>query len=137
MLAPLRAIQIASPHLPRGGVIVNVGSVAGEAPGPGLYAVTKAALHSLSYALRPELARRGISVVLVEPGFIRTPFTARARTRIPMPGPEVVARAIAGAIQHPRRTIVVPGWYWPFVTSMRASPDWLWDLVMRFQRVSR
>jgi NAD(P)-dependent dehydrogenase (short-subunit alcohol dehydrogenase family) len=137
VIAPLRAIQIASPHLPRGGVIVNVGSIAGEAPVPGLYSVTKAALRSLSYSLRAELARRGIAVVLVEPGFIRTPFNARMRSRILMPGPEVAARAIAGAVEHPRRTVIVPAWYAPLVYLMRSSPDWLWDHVLRLRRLAR
>ncbi len=28
-----------------------------------------------------------------------------------MPGPEIVARAVADVLERPRREVVVPGWY--------------------------
>lgn len=56
------------------GRIINVSSVAGRVvfPGMGVYAATKFALEALSDALRMELAPFGVSVVLVEPGFVKT-----------------------------------------------------------------
>ena len=56
------------------GRIVNVSSVVGRVvfPGMGVYAATKFALEALSDALRMELAPFGISVVLIEPGFVKT-----------------------------------------------------------------
>jgi len=92
------------------GVIVNVGSVAGEFGALGLYSATKFGVRGLSDALRRELRREHIAVVLIEPGFVRTPMTEGIR--VPMPGPEVVARAIASAIERPRGKIIVP---WPYV----------------------
>jgi len=58
----------------RNGRIINVSSVVGRVvfPGMGVYAATKYALEALSDALRMELAPFDVSVVLVEPGFVKT-----------------------------------------------------------------
>ena len=62
------------------GRIVNIGSVSGVLPTPfsGAYSASKAAVHALSDALRPELAPFGIHVVTVQPGAIRSQFGATA-----------------------------------------------------------
>jgi NADP-dependent 3-hydroxy acid dehydrogenase YdfG len=56
------------------GQVINVSSVVGRVvfPGMGVYAATKYALEALSDALRMELAPFGVSVVLIEPGFVTT-----------------------------------------------------------------
>ena len=61
-----------------GGVIVNVSSVAAELaiPFQSFYSATKAAVSSLSAALRNELAPFGIKVTAVLPGDVKTDFTA-------------------------------------------------------------
>lgn len=58
------------------GRIVNIGSVAGRiaAPFQSAYASSKHALEGLSDALRRELAPHGVSVSVIRPGFINTPF---------------------------------------------------------------
>lgn len=105
--------KYAVPHLPPGGVIVNIGSVAGEVATVGMYTASKFAVRGFNDALRREIKGRGVHVVLVAPGFIRTEMTAGLRYR--MPGPEIVARAIEKAIRSPRRKIVVPWWYRPLM----------------------
>jgi len=59
-----------------GGHVINVGSIAGAAPGPGIgaYAAAKAAVAAVSEALAAELAPFGIAVTVVEPGALRTDF---------------------------------------------------------------
>jgi short-subunit dehydrogenase len=62
------------------GKILNVGSLAGGQPMPffAAYGATKSFVHSFSLALRAELRGSGISVTLLEPGFIRTGFDEAA-----------------------------------------------------------
>lgn len=129
LLAPARCIQAVLPHMRRqgSGLIVNVGSVAGEVATSGLYAATKFGLRGLSDALRRELRHHRIGVVLIVPGFIRTPMTEGVK--VPMPGPEAVARAIAGAIRRPRRRVVVPWPYLPLAYIAKALP-WLADILL-------
>lgn len=111
LLAPARLMQAVLPHLRRqgSGSIVNIGSIAGEMGTSGIYSATKFGLRGLSDSVRRELRADGIAVTLIEPGYIRTPLTAGQPGRLP--GPEIVARAVAAAIVRPRRAVVVP-WYW-------------------------
>jgi 3-oxoacyl-[acyl-carrier protein] reductase len=79
--AVITAAQAAVPHLEKrsGGVIINVGSIAaldGGGPGTGLYASSKAFVHSLTRHLARELAARNIRVNTVAPGVIDTAFHA-------------------------------------------------------------
>jgi hypothetical protein len=63
----------------RGGIL-NVGSVAGFLPGPGMavYYASKAYVLSFSEALRCELAPRGVRVTELCPGPVLSEFQARA-----------------------------------------------------------
>jgi 3-oxoacyl-[acyl-carrier protein] reductase len=74
----LTVCKAASPHLPKGGAIVNIGAVVGFRgfPGDSAYAASKAGLAGLTRALSIELARRGITVNLVIPGLVLTEMTS-------------------------------------------------------------
>ncbi|KAI8066675.1 hypothetical protein BC940DRAFT_347439, partial [Gongronella butleri] len=76
VLGPLTLARAVAPHMVKqgSGTIVNIGSVAGYTAFPfgGMYAASKAALHSMSDALRIELAPFGIHVMIVAPGAIRS-----------------------------------------------------------------
>ena len=63
----------------RGGIL-NLGSLAGFLPGPGMavYYASKAYVLSFSEALRQELAPRGVRVTTLCPGSVLTEFQARA-----------------------------------------------------------
>ena len=64
----------------RSGAVLNVGSVAGFAPGPrmAVYFASKAYLISISQGLRQEVRGAGVTVTCLCPGPVRTPFLARA-----------------------------------------------------------
>jgi short-subunit dehydrogenase len=105
----------------RGGALVNMGSIASEMPAPmhGAYAASKHAVKGFTDSLRVELLREGapVSVTLIEPASIDTPFPEHAKTygeeasRVPPPAyaPEVVADAVLHAAQRPTRDLVVGG----------------------------
>lgn len=62
------------------GKVVNIGSISGivTTPFSGAYCASKAALHSISDALRMELSPFGIKVITVQPGAIQSEFGATA-----------------------------------------------------------
>lgn len=76
LFGPHRMVRAVAPHMrERGrGRIINIGSVAGRFPVPldGTYCASKAGLRALSAVLRDELRPFGVSVVLVEPPYVRT-----------------------------------------------------------------
>lgn len=114
----------------RRGAIIAVASVAGHIATDPLYSGVKFGVRGFMLALRRQLSRSGVSVSVVSPGFIRTPLTSRMTQRLP--GPEIVATAIANLITHPRREVIVPGWYAPATWLERNFP-WLVDLGLRGQ----
>jgi NAD(P)-dependent dehydrogenase (short-subunit alcohol dehydrogenase family) len=61
-----------------GGVIINIASVAGKTPLPGMgvYCVSKAGVLMLTKVLAAELAPQNIRVNAIAPGFIKTRFSA-------------------------------------------------------------
>lgn len=122
----VRMMQAVIPQMrERGsGTIVNVSSVSGRVGAPlnGFYSATKFALEGVSESAHLELGHFGIRIVLIEPGFIDTEFDGNAGTygidsppydelsrqwnesRAALegdgaPGPELVAEAIAEAIE--------------------------------------
>ena len=124
VLGPVRLIQAFVPGMrERGfGVVVNISSVAGHIAQPldGYYSATKHALEAISEALYVELSHFGVRVVVIEPGFISPSMKQRGGTgglaaydelgsqlaqvaaRVQSggrPGPELVAQAVAEAIE--------------------------------------
>ncbi|MFW6385365.1 MAG: SDR family oxidoreductase [Halodesulfurarchaeum sp.] len=79
---PHRLVRAVLPHMREAerGTIVNVSSVLGRLsiPGAGAYAGSKAALESMSDALRSEVETFGVEVVVVEPGPVDTSFEERS-----------------------------------------------------------
>lgn len=119
--APIRLMAAVVPIMveQRSGLIVNIGSVAGEVGISGTYSATKFALRGMTDSVRRELRGTGVEVTLVEPGYIATAFNADRKN---LPGPEVVAEAVARALKRPRRRIIVPGKYRAAVLLSNALP---------------
>lgn len=73
------------------------------------YGASKAALSYFAYALRADLAAEGIDVVVVSPGFVKTPLTDR--NDFPMPflvTAEDAARRIVNGLAKGRHDIAFP-----------------------------
>jgi short-subunit dehydrogenase len=105
----------------RRGALINVGSALSDRAIPlqGNYCAAKHALKGFTDALRMELEADGVpvSVTLVKPASIDTPFFEKAKTLIgvepqpvpPVYAPEVVCEVILTAAQHPIRELIAGG----------------------------
>jgi NAD(P)-dependent dehydrogenase (short-subunit alcohol dehydrogenase family) len=104
-----------------GGALINVGSVLSDRAIQlqGVYCAMKHAVKGMTEALRMELERddTGISVTLIKPNGMDTPYPEHARNTMDRPAalppvlynPELVAKAICFACAHPRRDLLVGG----------------------------
>lgn len=110
--------------------LVNVVSVAGlvAVGGGGPYAASKHAQLGFSRSVQPELARRGVRVHSVLPGFVETEgfpqtrFTRHRPLRPFVPGPDYVAMHVLRAIDRNLREIVIPRWYRPLAFLPTVAP---------------
>ncbi|HYE15720.1 MAG TPA: SDR family oxidoreductase [Pyrinomonadaceae bacterium] len=114
--------RVAVEHLRgRGGALINVGSAVSERaiPVQGIYSASKHAVKGFTDALRVELEEEGlpVSVTLVKPASIDTPFTEHAKNFMevepdlppPVYAPETVAEAILHCAETPERDVFVGG----------------------------
>jgi NAD(P)-dependent dehydrogenase (short-subunit alcohol dehydrogenase family) len=74
--------KAAIPHLPKGGSIINTGSVTGLRGSKELidYATSKGAIHAFTKSLASNLLSKGIRVNAVAPGPVWTPFNPAERS---------------------------------------------------------
>jgi NAD(P)-dependent dehydrogenase (short-subunit alcohol dehydrogenase family) len=79
-------------------VVANVGSIVGlfTTPFAAAYCSSKAAVHSLTDALRMELAPFGIHVVSIQPGGVRSSFGQHAEAAIRLPETSLFKAVEAG-----------------------------------------
>jgi len=143
------------------GRVVNVGSLMGRVSMPllGAYTASKHAVAAISEALRMELAPFGITVVLVEPGAVRTGFATMALSALApyrdprspyaaavagtdaawarvyrlSPGPAAAGRAVARAAtaDRPAPRYVVPARYRLLLAAFAALPTGPADAAKR------
>jgi short-subunit dehydrogenase len=120
-------LQTLAPELEkrRGGVIVGVGSVAGDRGRLKnyIYGATKAGLHTYLAGLRNRLGRSGGHVVTVKPGFVDTAMTFGLPGMFLVASPDAVARACLKAAAKRRDVIYVPGFWWPIMAVIKAIPE--------------
>ena len=114
--------RIAVQHLSRdGGALINVGSTFSDRAVPlqGMYCASKHAVKAFTDALRMEVEhdRLPISVTLIKPGAIDTPYAEHAKNYLsneptnppPVYAPEVVAETILHCAEHPVRDVFAGG----------------------------
>lgn len=114
-IRPLQLINALLKYMDRGSTIVNIITLAIYTLSITLpsYGAAKIALHYASVLLEKELKKRGINVLRVYPGPVRTKFFERAGKEMPkrfLLEPNEVAKAIVKAIEKKKSKIVIP-WY--------------------------
>jgi len=125
MLGTARCLDIALPALRatrakgKPATLVIVGSSAwwfpfGRAEG---YGASKAALSYFAHALRADLAAEGIEVVLVSPGFVKTPLTDRNDFAMPfIVEAKDAAQQIRAGLEQGKTEIAFP---WQFIWMLK------------------
>ncbi|MGE5559783.1 MAG: SDR family oxidoreductase [Chloroflexota bacterium] len=144
----------------KGGLIVNIGSVAGfiALPFQAMYSASKYAVEAMSEALRMEVRPFGIKVSLIDPGDVHTGFTASRKTvaaaatnpvyqarhekavkemirsETAGPGPQVVVREFARILNSanpPVRVVVTPQYKAVAVLKRILPARWVEAIVER------
>ena len=122
----------------RSGVIAGISSVAGfrGLAGAEAYGATKAAQINLLESLRVHVARSGVHVTTICPGFVRTELTAG--NRFPMPfiiEADQAARSICDGLERGRADIVFPLRMALLMKAARFVPPSAWSALL--SRASR
>ena len=80
VLGLLLTSQAAAKHLPKGGSIINIGSLVSRItpPGSAVYTATKGAVDAITGVLSLELGPKGIRVNALNPGLVETEGTHTA-----------------------------------------------------------
>ena len=115
------------------GTLVGIASVAGVRglPGSDAYCASKAAAIIYCESLRIEMAKYGVKVVTISPGFIRTSMTKRNPYQMPfLMDVEAFAQRAADAIVAGVRYRTIP-WQMGWVTALlKLMPRGLFDRIM-------
>jgi NAD(P)-dependent dehydrogenase (short-subunit alcohol dehydrogenase family) len=108
------------------GTIVGISSVAGDRgrKGQPVYCASKAALNTYLEGLRNRLGHRGVRVITIKPGPVRTPMTEGLRMPFMIEAGEA-AEQIARVIRRGQLCAYVPIIWWPIMTIIRMIPSFL------------
>ncbi|HSI21951.1 MAG TPA: SDR family oxidoreductase [Methylophilaceae bacterium] len=116
------------------GHLAGIASVAGlrGLPGASAYSASKAAAISYLESLRVEMAKTGVSVITICPGYIKTPMTDVNTYPMPfMMNADTAAAKMARAIEQKRRYVILP-WQMALVGRfMKLLPAWVWEWAMK------
>lgn len=119
------ALLHAARHMRRqgSGRLVVLSSVAGIAPRANFaYGSTKAGVDFLARGLAASLGDTAVEVLIVRPGFVRTPMTAHLKPVMFAVDPEAVADAVMDGLARHRRIVWVPAILRWVMAVVRALP---------------
>ncbi len=114
------------------GHIVGISSLAGfrGLPKSAAYSASKAGMTAFFESVRLDVAKNGVDVTIIQPGFIKTPLTAGRESKMPflMELDDAIPLFIK-AIEKKKRFAAFP---WQLATIVRAGkfmPSWLYDRI--------
>lgn len=122
------------------GHIVNVASLAGKFPVPGLamYNASKYAVVGLTAATRREYAAHGVSLTAVLPSAVDTALASGLDMKpIPKVTPAAVARAVVGSVADRKAEIAVPGYVGALAAAAAVTPEPVLTAIRRLVRDDR
>lgn len=115
----------------RKGTIAVISSVAGDRGRQSnyLYGSAKAAVTAFASGLRQRLAKVGVNVLTVKPGFVDTPMTRDFKKGALWAKPDDIARGIVRAADRGRSVVYLP-WFWlPIMLIIRHVPEFVFKRI--------
>lgn len=107
------------------GCIAVISSVAGDR-GRGsnyVYGTAKGGVTVFLQGLRNRLAKSGVNVVTIKPGFVDTPMTASVKKGLLFARPDAVGRGIYQAMKQGKEVVYLP-WFWrPIMLIVKSIPE--------------
>lgn len=109
----------------KAGTLVVLSSVAGDRGRQSnyVYGASKGALTVFLQGMRNRLAKSGVAVVTVKPGFVDTPMTAHVPKNKLFASPEQVARGLLKAADQRKNEVYVPGFWALIMLIIRSIPE--------------
>ena len=107
------------------GSLAVISSVAGDRGRQSnyVYGAAKGMLTLFLQGLRNRLAKKGVHVLTVKPGFVDTPMTASFKKGALWASPDAIAQGIVSAIDKKRDVVYLPGFWWLIMTLIRHIPE--------------
>lgn len=124
----------------RRGHVVNIASLAGKFPVPGLavYNASKFAVVGLTAASRLELAPYGVTLTAILPSAVNTDLASGFDMKpIPKVAPEEIAAAVVGSVRHRAAEIPVPRYVGALAVGTQLLPVPVLDRVRKVVRGDR
>ncbi|MEO8531092.1 MAG: SDR family NAD(P)-dependent oxidoreductase, partial [Deltaproteobacteria bacterium] len=109
------------------GTIIGVGSVAGDRGRLSnyVYGSAKAGFHTFLAGLRNRMARKGVHVMTVKPGFVDTGMTWGVPGMFLVAQPEQVAEALLKGARKKKNVLYVPFFWWGIMTIIKSVPEFI------------
>ena len=109
----------------RCGSLAVISSVAGDRGRQSnyVYGAAKGMVSLFLQGLRNRLAKQGVQVLTIKPGFVDTPMTAALPKGALWAKPEAIARGIVRAIDGKRDEVYLPGFWWLIMTIIKHIPE--------------
>lgn len=114
-----------------GGALAVITSVAGDRGRQSnyVYGAAKAAVSTFLSGLRQRLAKQGVAVVDIRPGFVDTPMTAHLRKGPLWASPDQVARRIVSGIGRGTPVLYAPGFWRLIMWVIRTLPQAVFNRI--------
>jgi decaprenylphospho-beta-D-erythro-pentofuranosid-2-ulose 2-reductase len=115
----------------RHGTLAVISSVAGDRGRQSnyLYGAAKAAVSTFASGMRQRLAKVGVAVITIKPGFVDTPMTKDFRKGALWAKPETVARGIVRAIDRRSSIVYLPGFWSVIMLIIRHIPEFVFKRI--------
>ena len=108
------------------GVIAAISSVAGDRGRQSnyVYGAAKGMVSLFMQGLRNRLAKKGVSVVTIKPGFVDSPMTADFDKSGPLwAKPDIIAKGIVKAMQKGKGEVYLPWFWWGIMQVIKHIPE--------------